>query len=346
MHCGPGPTGWALKSALAALPRLEIAPLFPAHGALLSLISGPNATTDNFETASNMPKHDCEEEFMQSRDYLLRLAYRILGSMSEAEDAVQEMYLKWRVADREMIRSSPSWLTTVCTRHCVDQLRASRNTRVDYIGTWLPEPILLSSDDSPEDALELASSLSTAFLLVLERLAPKERAAYLLREIFSLAYTEVAAALDVEEAACRKLVSRARANIGSARSQYTPPRERQEEFLSAFKTAITSGHTGPLAALLVADVTLSADGGGKVATIALPVFGKEAVLSFLGKSLHQHWRDYDWQVANLNGGPGVILVDAGKVAASVTFAYDRSGCATDIFVVRNPEKLEHLSVHG
>src|SRR3546814_163350 len=149
--------------------------------------------------------------FESRRRQLTGLAYRILGTLAEAEDAVQDTFLKWREADQDAIDNPAAWLTTACTRRCLDLLRSARRRRVDYVGAWLPEPVHTVADDTPESAAELASSLSTAFLLLLERLSPKERAAYLLHEIFDRPYPEVAAALGLHEAACRKLVSRAKA---------------------------------------------------------------------------------------------------------------------------------------
>lgn len=153
--------------------------------------------------------------FEQRRPFLLGLAYRILGSRTEAEDVVQELFIKWLEADRASIATPAAWLTTACTRHCIDLLRSAHTSRVDYVGTWLPEPIHTTHQHSPEHMHELASSLSTAFLLLLERLTPKERAAYLLYEIFDMDYAQVAEAIGVQEAACRKLVSRAKAGLGS-----------------------------------------------------------------------------------------------------------------------------------
>lgn len=275
---------------------------------------------------------------------LLGLAYRILGSRADAEDAVQDTFLKWQAADRQAIEAPVAWLTTTCTRRCLDLLGNAHRARVDYVGAWLPEPIPTPAVAAVEDGALLADSLSTAFMLLLERLSPKERAAYLLHEIFDTSYAEIAAMLELKEPACRKLVSRARANLLAAEQRHAPPRERQQALLEAFRLAITEGVTARLANLLSAEVRLSADGGGKVPTLLKPLHGLEEVLAFLVSRLRGYWSDYQWREADINGGPGFMMHREGNVVATVTFGYDRSGQATDIFIVRNPDKLARLTL--
>ena len=284
--------------------------------------------------------------FEDSRRFLLNLAYRVLGSRIDAEDAVQETFLKWRESDHAALVNPRAWLTTLCTRHCIDQLRLAHRARVEYVGTWLPEPIHSESTESPEQMLELASSLSTAFLLLLERLTPRERAAYLLVEVFDLDYPEVAKAIGVQEPACRKLVSRARAGIAAGKVRRAPSRARQEQLLDAFHAAIASGATAGLTALLADEVELCADGVGKVPTLGHILHGKAKVLAFIYDSLRGYWSDYRWLPADLNGGRGAILARAGEVVASVTFAYDELGQVSNIYIVRNPEKLAGLELPG
>ncbi|MGQ9370742.1 sigma-70 family RNA polymerase sigma factor [Azospirillum sp. ST 5-10] len=298
-----------------------------------------------------MDGRDPVAAFAEARPTLLGLAYRILGSRADAEDAVQDTFLKWQAADRAAIDNPAGWLTTACTRRCLDLLRAAHRARVDYVGAWLPEPVhtaVPTAVDDAEDRRELAASLTTAFLLMLERLAPKERAAFLLHEVFDRPYPEVAAALGVGEAACRKLVQRAKANVDRTKVRHVVAPDRQDRLLDAFRTAVTDGITAPLAALLSDDVRLSADGGGKVATLLDVLQGKTAVLSFLTDRLGGYWADYRWVPADINGGRGFLLRSAkhqgvGGVAASVGFAFDEAGRATDVFIVRNPDKLAALA---
>ena len=289
-----------------------------------------------------MIDRDDTRVFDEASRMLLGLAYRILGSRADAEDAVQDTFLKWQQADRRAIENPRAWLTTICTRRCIDMARAAYRTRVDYVGAWLPEPVHTASEDGADDALSLASSVKTAFLLMLERLTPKERAAYLLHDIFGVAYPEIAQAIDLQEAACRQLVSRARANVDRAKVRHATPVDRQRQLLAAFEAAVAGGSTGPLAALLSDDVELRADGGGKVPTIDRVLHGRADVLDFVERALRLYWRDYRWIASHLNGGRGVVLRDDGAVAAAVSFAYDESGRACAIYVVRNPDKLVGL----
>lgn len=279
--------------------------------------------------------------FEEARPRLLGLAYRILGSRADAEDAVQDTFLKWQEVDRASIDTPAAWLTTACTRRCLDLLKAAHRKRVDYVGAWLPEPIHTASDDNAEEKLALTSSLTTAFLLMLERLTPKERAAYLLHEIFGQPYDEVAETLDMQETAARKLVSRAKTNIGLEKARHQTPRERQDELLSAFHSAIHGGNVTGLSALLSADVKLTADGGGKVATVLGVLAGKETVLAFIVDRLTEYWSHYVWEIGDINGGRGIVLRDEAKneIAATVAFGYDGDGNVNDIFIMRNPEKL-------
>jgi RNA polymerase sigma-70 factor (ECF subfamily) len=285
--------------------------------------------------------HDAEPEFEQRRGMLLGLAYRILGSRADAEDAVQDTYIKWRLAARHVIDNPGSWLASTCTRRCIDLLRAAHKSRIGYVGTWLPEP-LQTRDDSAEDKMTLALSLTTAFLLVLERLTPKERAAYLLREIFEIPYPDVARSLDLPETACRKLVSRARANVDKSNVRHVAPCGRQKELVAAFTSAVVEGNTAELTDLLSNDIQLCADGGGKVPTLLETLRGKPSVLEFVGQSLRQYWADCERTVVGLNGGLGIVLRAERSVVAAVSFAYDERGLTTRIFIVRNPDKLVRL----
>lgn len=288
------------------------------------------------------------EIFEQTRPKLMGLAYRLLGSISDAEDAVQDTFLKWANAAREEIESAPAWLTTICTRRCLDLLGASNRARVDYVGAWLPEPIHTSTDSASEAELELATSLKTAFLLMLERLTPKERAAYLLHEIFGTPYVEIAEALDIKEAACRKLVSRAKANIQHNHVRTDTSTSRQDELLSAFQMAIVDGETAQLAGLLSADIRLTADGGGKVPTLLEELHGVAEVTTFLREQLHQYWAGHRWETVDLNGARGAVITQEGATTASVSFAYDELGKVTNIYIVRNPQKLQglrHIDIH-
>ena len=289
-----------------------------------------------------MPQTMDIQAFEEARPRLLGLAYRILGSLADAEDAVQDTFVKWSGVDRSGIDNALSWLTTACTRRCLDLLRAAHRQRVDYVGAWLPEPVQTLSETDPETDLDLAKSLTTAFLLMLERLTPKERAAYLLREIFDRPYAEVAEALDLNEGACRKLVSRAKAHIDQAKIRHATPPDRQDRLLAAFQEAVTSGDPAPLAALLSSEIRLSTDGGGRVPALLDILVGHEAVIAFLTDPLNRYWAEFHWRNVDINGDRGIVVERDGETAAAVSFAYGKSGLVTDIYIMRNPDKLARL----
>ena len=294
-----------------------------------------------------MDARDCLAQFEQARPGLLGLAYRILGSRADAEDAVQDTFLKWQANDRGDISNPAAWLTTVCTRHCLDLLRSADRARVEYVGPWLPEPVQTANDEamdanSPEHVSALASSLTTAFLLALQRLTPKERAAYLLHDIFDVSYAEVARTLALQEPACRQLVTRARGHIEQARVRHATPPARQRQLLAAFGTAIATGSVEDLAGLLSDDVRLSADGGGKVSAARRVMHGPEEVLRFIQAGLHEWWAGSRLEEATINGRLGLIQHEGDAVAAAVTFAWDEGGRLTDVFIMRNPDKLGRI----
>jgi len=282
--------------------------------------------------------------FEERRRHLFGLAYRILGSRADAEDAVQDVFIKWLAADHASIATPAAWLTTLCTRHCIDMLRDAQRSRVDYVGTWLPEPIQTSTDETPETHALLASSLSMAFLLLLERLTPKERAAYLLYEIFDTPYPQIAEMLDMEEAACRKLVSRASVNIAQGKVRHVTPPKVQDDLLNAFREAITAGSTESLASLLSDDIAVSADSGGKVSSIEGLFQGKGSVLTLISTQLARYWAAYEWLPCEINGGRAIQLrASNGEIAAAITFAYNDEGKASNIYIMRNPDKLDGLA---
>lgn len=291
------------------------------------------------------------QAFQQAQPLLLGLAYRILGVYADAEDVVQECFLKWQASDRDDVHDPTAWLASVCTRHCLDVLRLADRARVEYVGTWLPEPVRTgsapgagsSSAVGPAQRFEREALLSTAFLLALQRLTPRERAAYLLREIFEMPYAQVAATLDLAEPACRQLVSRARTHLARGQVRHETPPATQRRLLAAFAQAITTGSVEALAALLSDEVRLSADGGGKVIAARRVLHGRGEVLRFVQAGLHRWWRGYVREEAMLNGQLGWVLRSGPGVEAAVTFGYDPDGRLADVFVMRNPDKLQAVA---
>ncbi|SMF01808.1 RNA polymerase, sigma subunit, ECF family [Tistlia consotensis] len=284
--------------------------------------------------------------FEQARPRLWSLAYRMLGSVADAEDAVQTTWLKWRGADSAAVEQPEAWLVTTCTRTCLDLRRAADRSRVDYVGLWLPEPVpddplLGTPARNPAEQAELASSLTLAFLHLLERLTPAERAAYLLREIFDYDYERVAAILGKREPACRQLVARARRALAAA-PESAAPAARGGALLDSFLAALSSGDAGRLEGLLAADVELLSDGGGKASVASKVVRGPRAVARFLAGIWRLHYRAQQVEPVPLNGGKGLLIREAGLVTGTLSLSADAEGRCLRIYIQRNPDKLRHL----
>lgn len=293
--------------------------------------------------------------FEPYRQRLLGLAYRMLGSMADAEDAVQEAYLRWHGADRDKVLEPRAFLMTTTTRICLDMLTSARARREEYVGPWLPEPVVDTEALAPDSRTELAEDLSIALLLTLDRLSPLERAAFLLHEVFDFSFSEVATALERSEAACRQLASRARAHVRAARPRgATSPAPssggidaKHAQLMSAFAKATQSGDLHALTQLLASDVRIVTDGGGKVRAAQDVVTGVDAAAQFLVDAARprpgQWWRDtFTMRFAMINGLPGVI-VDSPEGPVQ-TAAFEIEGeVIRALYVVRNPDKLRHLA---
>lgn len=295
------------------------------------------------------------ESFEPFRRRLRGLAYRMLGSMSDAEDAVQEAYLRWHGTDRERVSEPRAFLMTTTTRICLDMLTSARARREEYVGPWLPEPIFDTVALAPDNRTELAEDLSIALLLTLDRLSPLERAAFLLHDVFDFSFGEVATALERSEAACRQLAARARANVraGRPRGVTAPPTAsaavdaKHAQLLSAFTAATRSGDLNALTQLLASDVRVITDGGGKVRAALKAIDGADRVAQFLVEATRkrpdQWWReDFTLRFAMVNGLPGIV-VDAPEGPVQ-TSAFEIEGDQIRaMYVVRNPDKLRHLA---
>ena len=292
--------------------------------------------------------------FEPYRRRLLGLAYRMLGSMADAEDAVQETYLRWHGADRETVSDPRAFLMTTTTRICLDMLTSARVRREEYVGPWLPEPVLDTAALAPDSRTELAEDLSIALLLTLDRLSPLERASFLLHDVFDFSFSEVAAGLERSEAACRKLAARARAHVRGARPRgATTPQHPGEidakhaQLLSAFIVATQAGDLNALTQILATDVRIVSDGGGKVRAALNVIDGADRAARFIVEATRKRpdtwWReDFTLRFAQVNGLPGVI-VDAPE-GVMQTAAFEIEGdVIRAVYVVRNPDKLRHLA---
>ncbi len=300
--------------------------------------------------SSPTPSRDPAATFEPHRRRLLGLAYRMLGSLSDAEDAVQETYLRWHAVDQTTIADPRAFLMTTATRICLDMLTSARARREQYVGPWLPEPVIDSASLRPDTHTELAEDLSIALLLTLDRLSPLERAAFLLHDVFDFSFSEVAAALDRTAPACRQLASRARAHVSAAKPRGTaaPPLQDQLDpaharLMNAFISAARSGDLDTLVQLLASDVRVVSDGGGKAAAALNVLEGVDRVSRFLIGVANKGWRD-DLQLRflTINGLPGVVVDSPSGPIQTAAFELEGNRIQA-LYIVRNPDKLQHLS---
>jgi RNA polymerase sigma-70 factor (ECF subfamily) len=279
--------------------------------------------------------------FEAHRPLLFSIAYRMLGSASEAEDVVQDAWLRARQDEHADVRSARSYLTTIVTRLCIDHLRSAERTRMEYPGPWLPEPLA----EPNQESAELASSLTTAFLVLLEQLAPTERAVFLLREVFELDFGEIARSIGKSEANTRQILKRARTRLHESRPRFTASRRESEEIVRRFRDACVTGNVEDLMGVLHADARLVADGGGKASAATRPVLGADRVTKFvLGYAGTVQWSDGDFQLVTVNGAPGLLMNH--PLAGVGTYSFDIvDGRIRAIYVVRNPDKLRGFLEH-
>lgn len=284
---------------------------------------------------------DATTTFSEHRATLFGIAYRMLGSVMDAEDVVQEAYLRWERVDRDTVESPRAFLSTIVTRLSIDALREAKRRREVYVGEWLPEPLMTGRD--PRESAELADSLSTAFLVLLESLSPPERAAFLLREVFNYDYRQLADILDTTDTNCRQMVSRAKARLESREHRFEPSREDQERLLSRFVQATSTGDYAALVEVLAGDAAVYSDHGGKAAAAQRTILGADKVARFfIGVTRRFPPDNPSIRLVSLNGRPGAIAFSGDRPDSA--FSFDCvDGKIARIYVVRNPDKLAHLA---
>jgi RNA polymerase sigma-70 factor (ECF subfamily) len=283
------------------------------------------------------------EDFESLRPYLFSMAYRLLGSASEAEDVVQDAYLRLGTAKADEIASPRAYLGTIVTRLCLDHLKSARVARESYLGPWLPEPVPTADlDPTPDEAVERREEISLAFLLLLERLTPEERAAYVLREAFDEPYDQIASVLGKSVAATRQLAHRARAHVAGGRSRFPASPREQERLTERFLAAAQRGDIQALTEAMATDVTLWSDGGDKALAARRPIAGRDAVARLLIGLMANLPADAHFSLAAINGGTGVLLWVGGELFSATTLdvAGDR---VQGIRTVVNPDKLAYLA---
>ena len=280
--------------------------------------------------------------FDSHRRRLQGIAYRMLGSVAEAEEVVQDAWLRWHEADKAALGSAEAWLVTVVTRLSIDRLRAAKVQREHYIGAWMPEPTLTGGPDTPEQLLERADNISVAFLAVLERLAPEARTAFLLREVFDADYDEVARTLGKSEAACRQLVHRAKAQVQEARPRFQVPRETHQRLLRAFAEAAARGSLQDLKALMAEDVELIGDGGGKVQSFSKVLRGSQRLAQLYFALWRRMGAAVRMELVEINGEPGLLRFLDGQLESAQTFEIEGERIVR-VRVQRNPDKLARIA---
>jgi RNA polymerase sigma-70 factor (ECF subfamily) len=297
--------------------------------------------SEDFETSGTRATgDDLAVEFEAQRPRLTRVAYGMLGSLAEAEDIVQEAWLRLGRADRTAIADLPAWLTTVVGRLALDALRSARARRESYVGEWLPEPLVEEDGDDPT----LDGTVATSLLVVLERLSPAERTAFLLHDVFDLPFEKVAAVVGRSPAAVRRLAARARAHVEAGKPRFPAGREEGQRIVAAFAVAWQEGDHEALLGVLDPEAVLRTDGGGKVNTAGKPLLGADRIaraLLGLRRSARRRGVETQSRLARVNGATGLVLVEPG--ATSVISLTIDAGRITALDIVRNPEKLRGLA---
>lgn len=279
--------------------------------------------------------------FEEHRNLLFSVAYRVLGSAADAEDAVQDAWVKWSAADRSQVADPKAYLVRIVTNVAMDRLRSAARQRETYVGPWLPEPVMT------DEAVD-TESVSMALLVVLESLTPLERAVFVLKEAFGFSYGEIAEAVERSEETVRQAAHRARGHVRARRPRFHAGRARQREVTDRFFTASAGGDINTLMELLAPDVTLWTDGGGKVRQATRPVTGAERVAKWFAGVATRPYEgvsptDMHVEVVDLNGAPGIVFRGAGRVIATVTLELDEHGLITTIHNVANPDKLSAVT---
>ena len=286
--------------------------------------------------------------FQANRPALFAVAYRMLGSATDADDVVQDAWLRFSAAQPADLRSVKGYLTTIVTRLCLDRLKSARATREEYVGTWLPEPVATDDRREPEESLALTESVTLAFMVLLETLAPEERAVFLLREVFDYEYDEISGMLDTTPANCRQLFHRARGRLAERKPRFRATVDEKRPLIDRFVRAFRDGSEAELTSVLAADVGFWSDGGGKVLAARRPVFGRDHVVTLLlgirrtapatGISLESVTLD----IVEVNGEPAIVMRVSGVIEAVYVPTVEDATIAA-LRIVRNPDKLTYIS---
>lgn len=281
------------------------------------------------------------EVFDRHRPRLFALSYRMLGTRADAEEIVQEAYIRWHQADTEKVESPEAWLVTAATRLSIDRLRKAYMHRETYIGPWLPEPLLDSGPASPQEDAELASSLSTAFMVMLERLSPAERAVFLLHDVFDLGHAEIARIMDKAEPAVRQMLHRARTRVRTDKPRFRPNPAEHRKLVERFSIAAYTADETALLELFSSDITVTSDGGGKITAARKILTGLNRIIRLFTVAVSGHADRITRELTTISGEPGIVEYYDGHIFAVNTFSSE-NGKITAIYRVMNPDKLKSL----
>jgi RNA polymerase sigma-70 factor, ECF subfamily len=284
-----------------------------------------------------------DDVFEEHRPALARLAYRMLGSLADADDIVQEAYLRWSKEDRAEVKSPKAYLMSIVTRLCINQRQAVDRRKMTYVGPWLPEPVVDSGESGSAGRLEVAESVSMALLVVLESLSPVERAAYLLRRVFDYGYDEIGEILGKSEANCRQVVSRAEERVHERRPRFEAEPAEAQRLTGAFLQACSTGDLDGLVSLLATDAVLYSDSGGKATAARVPIRGAEGIARLFLGIMKKAPTNLEVRWVRVNGQPGILAVVDGQVVQVTSFDIIDGRIAT-CFVVRNPDKLARIRI--
>ena len=305
------------------------------------------ATTSTGVSLTGMCTDQRLDTFLQYRPLLLSIAYRMLGSMSDAEDMLQESFLRWQQSSEADIRCPKAFLVTVITRLCINQLQSARVQREQYFGEWLPEPVVSTKESDPSRLPQMDESLSIAFLVILERLSPVERAVFLLREVFDYEYGEIAEMLELSSANCRQLFHRAKGRIAERKPRFRASLDEKRPLVERFVHAFRAGSEDELTRVLAEDVGFWSDGGGKALAARRPVFGRDHVVNMLigfrrtAPAIGVPLESVTLDIVEVNGEPAMVVRVAGRLDGIYVMAVE-DGAIAAIRVVRNPDKLTYI----
>jgi len=282
------------------------------------------------------------ETFNTHRPALFGIAYRMLGRVSEAEDVMQEVWIRWQKQDAAEIQSPKAWLVATTTRLSIDELRSARREREDYYGVWLPEPLVGEATDTPDRLADLTDSMTMAFMMMLETLGPVERAVFLLREVFDYDYADTAAIVGKSEANCRQILRRSKAQMQGNKPPPQSPNDQARRVVEQFALATSTGEIDRLLDLLMEDVTIYSDGGGKVKAAGLPIRTADRASRFLVGIQRKLPADTAYRFATVNGMPGMLLLSGGQIYGAYSFDIEGNR-VRNLYGIWNPEKLRHLA---